>query len=62
MAAKLEHPNFKDEKGKVYLVRCPKCGKENWAPAVAHGICAWCGYNANGGKNEQKNGWSTKAA
>lgn len=31
---------------KIYMVRCPKCGKENWAPAVADGQCAWCGYKA----------------
>jgi ribosomal protein L37E len=31
----------------VLLVKCPKCGKENWAPNVARGICSWCGYNAN---------------
>lgn len=35
--------------GKTYLVRCPKCGKENHAVRVSSGICAWCGYNANGG-------------
>lgn len=33
--------------GKTYLVRCPKCNKENYAPSVASGVCAWCGYNAN---------------
>lgn len=38
--------NFESE-GKVYLVRCPKCKKENWAPNVASGVCAWCGYDAN---------------
>lgn len=27
------------------LIRCPKCGLENWAPAVSSGICAWCGYS-----------------
>lgn len=27
------------------LIRCPKCGAENWAPMVAAGICAWCGYD-----------------
>ena len=26
------------------LIRCPECGRENWSPAVASGICAWCGY------------------
>lgn len=28
----------------VYLTRCPKCGLENYAHAVASGQCAWCGY------------------
>jgi len=31
----------------LFLVRCPKCGNENYAPNVASGICTWCGYNAN---------------
>lgn len=31
---------------RVYLERCFACGKENWAPAVASGRCAWCGYEA----------------
>jgi ribosomal protein S27E len=26
-----------------FLVRCPVCGQENWAPAVASGTCAICG-------------------
>ena len=34
-------------KGNVYLVRCPKCGRENYALNVATGVCTWCGYNAN---------------
>lgn len=38
--------------GKTYLVRCPKCERENYSPAVSSGICAWCGYNANGDDNE----------
>lgn len=38
--------------GKTYLVRCPKCKKENWALNVSSGICAWCGYDANGDNNE----------
>ena len=38
--------NFKS-KGKVYLVRCPKCDRENWLMAVRHGVCCWCGYDAN---------------
>ena len=32
---------------KTYLVKCPKCKKENYAHSVASGVCAWCGYNAN---------------
>jgi len=41
-------PNFRNAEGKLFLVRCficdPKRGRENWAPAVASGICAWCGW------------------
>lgn len=33
--------------GKVYLVRCEECDRENYAIAVASGACAWCGYDAN---------------
>jgi hypothetical protein len=44
-------PNFRDKKGKFFLVRCFVCGgdkgKENYAMAVASGICAWCGWVAN---------------
>lgn len=29
----------------VYLARCPWCGWENHAAAVASGACAWCGYD-----------------
>lgn len=36
--------NFIGDDGKFYMVRCPKCKKENWTPAVASGQCAWCGY------------------
>lgn len=31
---------------KLYLVRCPDCGRENYAMAVSSGACAWCGYKA----------------
>jgi len=41
-------PNFRDEHGRLFLVRCFQCdpdrGRENWAPAVASGQCAWCGW------------------
>jgi len=41
-------PNFRDGSGNIYLVRCFSCdkdhGKENWAPMVAEGKCAWCGW------------------
>ena len=36
--------------GKLYLFRCMNCdevrGKENWAPAVSSGICAFCGWGS----------------
>ncbi len=37
---------------RTYLVRCPKCKKENYALQVSSGICAWCGYDANKEENE----------
>ncbi len=33
--------------GVILLIRCPKCGRENWAMAVRDGECCWCGYNAH---------------
>lgn len=42
-------PNFR-AKGKLYLVRCYNClpyGRENYAPSVATGKCAWCGWSEN---------------
>ena len=31
----------------LLLIRCPKCGRENYIMNVAKGICTWCGYDAN---------------
>ena len=39
-----KEPNFRDENGNLYLFRCYLCNRENWAPAVATGTCANCGY------------------
>lgn len=41
--------NFAGKDGKIFLVKCPpsECGLENYASAVATGICAWCGFDAN---------------
>ena len=36
--------NFTNENGDLYLVRCESCGNENYAPMVATGQCAWCGW------------------
>lgn len=38
--------NFIDSTGKVFLVRCPKCARENWAASVASGKCCWCQWSA----------------
>lgn len=35
------------ESDTLLLIRCPKCGRENWAPQVASGTCAWCGYDGH---------------
>ncbi|MFA6235615.1 MAG: hypothetical protein WC824_15710 [Bacteroidota bacterium] len=39
-----DHPGNFVKNGKLYLVRCPSCGLENYAPAVASGTCAFCGW------------------
>lgn len=36
-----------DSGGKICMVRCFACGKENYALAVSSGCCAWCGLDAN---------------
>lgn len=45
-------PNFRagtGNTGRLYLVRCFACdervGRENYALAVAAGVCAWCGWS-----------------
>lgn len=45
----------------ISMTRCFECGRENYAPAVTTGECAWCGYDANGlvpeflkGKKQEK--------
>ena len=39
--------------GKTYLVRCPKCNRENYAISVSSGVCCWCGYDANKDGDEE---------
>lgn len=41
---------WNDKEDKLYMIRCPKCKHENWAPSVASGICSWCGWDVNKGK------------
>ena len=37
---------FYGEKGDPFLIRCPRCERENWTMAVATGVCCWCQYKA----------------
>jgi hypothetical protein len=50
---------WSEEKQTLYMTRCPKCERENYAVAVAAGICAWCNWDVNMGnyniKKEDKN-------
>lgn len=41
---------FVGDNGKLYLLRCPECKRENWSMAVATGRCAWCGKGYKLGK------------
>lgn len=36
---------YYEESDTILLIRCPKCHKENYALAVADGICCWCGFD-----------------
>lgn len=40
---------FRADDGRLFMNRCPRCGKENYALAVSSGKCAWCGETANEG-------------
>ena len=33
--------------GRRCMIRCISCGRENYAPLVSSGCCAWCGFDAN---------------
>ncbi len=34
------------------LMRCPECGKENYAMSVSSGECAWCDFDVTLFKQE----------
>lgn len=38
-------PKKGDRKGKICLVRCPECHKENYYASVLNGVCAWCSFD-----------------
>lgn len=48
-------PNFRDETGKLFLIRCFACdpidGRENYAPIASTGLCAWCGWEDDANEN-----------
>ena len=37
------------EDGRLHVLRCPMCSKENYALQVAIGSCAWCRFDPNEG-------------
>lgn len=37
--------DYYPDSGEVHLIRCPECGRENYAVAVASGKCCWCGFD-----------------
>jgi ribosomal protein L37E len=38
---------FKKDDGKLALVICPECTRENYCLNVLSGICTWCGFDVN---------------
>ena len=47
--------DYYPEKGDIHLIRCPKCNRENYLPAVASGVCVWCGFNGKELLNTENN-------
>ncbi len=45
---------YKDEDGTICMIRCFKCGRENYAISVSTGKCAFCGYDPNKEQDEKK--------
>ena len=43
------------EDDSILLLRCPKCGRENYALAAYSGICCWCGFNGRTLLNQESN-------
>ena len=50
----MNNPNYLDRGVEYYpdtnellLIRCPKCGRENYVMNVWRGVCTWCGYDAH---------------
>jgi len=37
---------FKTREGELFLVYCPRCGKENTGATVSLHTCSFCGYKA----------------
>ena len=37
---------WRAEDGRLFMQRCPRCDKENYAMAVSSGTCCWCGETA----------------
>lgn len=38
---------FLRDDGKFCMIKCCACGRQNYAPSVMSGTCAWCSYDAN---------------
>ncbi len=38
---------YETPEGKLCMIRCFSCGRENYAMAVSSGCCAFCGHDAN---------------
>jgi hypothetical protein len=46
----LAHRGNFERDGRLYLVDCRACGRENYALMVAGGKCAWCGWGSDDGE------------
>lgn len=46
---------YQTDDGRLCMIRCFECGRENYGLAVATGCCAKCGHDANAEKENGPN-------
>lgn len=53
---------WRADNGDIYMNRCPRCERENYALAVSSGVCSWCGERATEKhlRQQENNDWPAR--